>query len=67
MRSLPPSVKRVIVWEQYIDGKPPSKDPLLPLIGAQWQKATADRDYNVRFHWTWADLNTYRRSEYVRK
>jgi hypothetical protein len=67
VRSMPQAVKRVIVWEQYISQKPPAQDPLLPLLGNQWQKATDDRDYDVRFHWTWADLNTYRRSEYVRK
>jgi hypothetical protein len=59
-------VKRVIVWEKYFDEKPPQTDPLLPLLGAGWRRAGEPRDYNVRFHWTWADLYVYRRTEYVR-
>jgi hypothetical protein len=59
-------LKRVVVWEKYFDEKPPAADPLLPLLGAGWKRVGEPRDYDVRFHWTWADLYVYRRSEYVR-
>ena len=36
------------------------------MLGAQWVR-TGVQDYTVRFHWTWAELYVYRRSEYVRK
>jgi hypothetical protein len=64
-----PGLKRVIVWEKYFDAMPPlaDRDPLLPLRGAGWQRAGEPRDHHVRFHWTWADLYVYRRSEYVRR
>jgi hypothetical protein len=62
-----PGVKRIVVWEKYWDGEPPAEDPLLPLLGAGWERAGSPRDYNVRFHWTWADLYVYRRAEYMKK
>jgi hypothetical protein len=60
-----PKVKRVIVWEKYFDETAPRPDRLGPLLGSDWTKVE-ERDYNVRFHWSWADLYVYRRSEYVR-
>jgi len=62
-----PSVRHIIVWDKFINEDPPTNDPLLPLLGPTWQKATPDEDFIGRFHWTWAELFTYRRSEYVRK
>jgi hypothetical protein len=62
-----PGLKRVVVWEKYWDGDPPEQAPLLPMLGAGWERAGAARDYDVRFHWTWADLYVYRRTEYVKK
>jgi 4-amino-4-deoxy-L-arabinose transferase-like glycosyltransferase len=61
-----PQVKRVITWEKYFDESAPRPDRLGPLLGSGWTKVD-ERDYNVRFHWSWADLYDYRRSEYVRK
>jgi len=58
---------RVIVWEKYWDGDPPAEDPLLPMLGQGWERVGTPADYNVRFHWTWADLYVYRRTEYARK
>jgi 4-amino-4-deoxy-L-arabinose transferase-like glycosyltransferase len=60
-------VKRIIVWEKYFNQKPPTNDPILPLLGPGWSKPQPDEDYTVRIHWTWAELYIYRRSEYVRK
>jgi hypothetical protein len=61
-----PGLKRVVVWEKYWDGKPPAQDPLLPMLGTGWEPVGGPRDYHVRFHWTWADLYVYRRTEYAR-
>jgi hypothetical protein len=61
-----PATKRIIVWEKYFDEPPPKTDYLGGLLGAGW-KRVSEEDYNVRFHWTWADLYVYRRSEYVRQ
>jgi hypothetical protein len=60
-------VKRVIVWEKYFDVKPPAADPLLPQLGAGWERAGEPLDYQVRFHWSWTDLYVYRRTEYVKR
>jgi hypothetical protein len=62
-----PQLKRVIVWEKYFDEDPPKSDPLLPLLGPEWARASEPEDYSVRFHWTWADLYIYRRTEYVKR
>ena len=62
-----PGLTRVIVWEKYWDGDPPAEDPLLPMLGQGWERVGTPTDYNVRFHWTWADLYVYRRTEYARK
>jgi 4-amino-4-deoxy-L-arabinose transferase-like glycosyltransferase len=61
-----PQVKTVIVWEKYFDEEAPRKDRLSSLLGNDW-KLVSERDYNVRFHWSWADLYVYRRSEYAKK
>jgi 4-amino-4-deoxy-L-arabinose transferase-like glycosyltransferase len=61
-----PQTKKVLVWEKYFDETEPRPDRLGPLLGSGW-KLTDQRDYSVRFHWTWADLYVYRRSEYAKQ
>ena len=58
-------VRSVIVWEKFFNDAPP-KDHLGPLLGAGW-KLVHEKEYAVRFHWTWAELYLYKRFEYARQ
>jgi 4-amino-4-deoxy-L-arabinose transferase-like glycosyltransferase len=62
-----PGVKRVIVWDKFFDTVPDASAPdaLERMLGPGWRRASV-RDHTVRFHWTWAALYVYRRTEYVR-
>jgi hypothetical protein len=68
-----PAIKRIIVWDKIDD------TPWTGSAGEANRRAAESRgselagwtkqveDYRVRFHWTWKELYTYRRVEYVRQ
>jgi hypothetical protein len=62
-----PQLRRVITWERIDPGKPDlnATDRLEPLLGAEW-KRVSERVRPARDHWTWRELYTLRRREYVR-
>jgi 4-amino-4-deoxy-L-arabinose transferase-like glycosyltransferase len=68
-----PQLRRIIVWEKLFDTTPAAaardkSDPLAGLLPQGWKRRDATiEDHPVRFHWTWANLYTYRRTEYVRE
>lgn len=59
-------LKQIIVWEKIFEGDNRTGDRLADALGAQWKRSGYE-DFAVRFHWTWTDLYTYRRSVYVRQ
>lgn len=61
-----PEVNRIIVWQQ-LPITPPAEpeDAIANALGAEWERVS-EQLHNVRFYWSWADLYTYRRREYVR-
>jgi 4-amino-4-deoxy-L-arabinose transferase-like glycosyltransferase len=64
-----PEVKRIIVWDKFFNATLPANDEpdaLERSLGAGWRRVSV-QDHVIRFHWTWAELYVYRRSEYVRK
>jgi hypothetical protein len=62
-----PQIKRIIVWDVIARGGPQSdNDELLRLLGNDWQRKS-EQIYPVRLHWTWSDLATWRRREYVKR
>jgi len=60
-----PELRRVIVWDKFFSNAPPV-DRLSPLLGSEW-KLMHEKEYTVRFHWTWAELYLYKRFEYARQ
>ena len=64
------TLKRVIVWEKHFGESSPddmtAADPVERILGEHWERKSL-QDYTVRFHWNWAQLYVYRRSEYVKK
>jgi hypothetical protein len=64
-----PQIKRIVLWEIIARGGPlpqPDNDELLRLLGNDWQRKS-EQVYPVRLHWTWSELATWRRREYVKR
>ncbi len=60
----------VIVWHRYAGTDLPpledeSKDEILQTLGPNWRRAMT-HDYTIRQHWSWRELTTCRRLEYVK-
>jgi 4-amino-4-deoxy-L-arabinose transferase-like glycosyltransferase len=62
--SIPPSIDRLIVWNQYEPNQHLPAEELLPRL-AGW-KLVSDTQFEARDCWIWADIAKYRRREYVR-
>jgi hypothetical protein len=65
-----PQIKRIIVWDiMMARGGPLAQsddDELLRLVGNDWQRKS-EQIYPVRLHWTWSELATWRRREYIKR
>jgi hypothetical protein len=63
-----PQLKRIVVWDKLDGGgRAPidMNDKLGERLGTTWKRASEEL-YRVRDHWTWRELFTVRRREYVR-
>ena len=64
VRANPPSVSRLIVWQ---DGPKTTieQDDILKILGAEWTRASSTQ-FAVRDFWNWRSMFRCRRSVYVR-
>jgi hypothetical protein len=63
-------IKRIVVWDILLARggalAPSDSEELLRLLGDDWQRKS-EQIYPVRLHWTWSELVTWRRREYVKR
>ncbi len=70
VENTPGRVDRVIVWYRWgFSDPPPLKgpwlDPVLGALGPGWKRANVE-DFYIRQHWSWREVGSCRRIEYLR-
>jgi hypothetical protein len=59
--------RRLVTWDRIDPGKRDVNfdDPVIKALGSNWRRISSD-NFSARDHWTWRNLYTLRRREYVR-